>query len=815
MKAALTEKRYADCADFIERIILRDSQNYDAMLERGELRLAEGDAVAAVDELKKDESVYPRSAQMKYQLALAFLKIGDIAKAEDRLRQAVLLEPSLDLARLTLAEIDLRKGTPAAAIAELTGLIERQRQMGEGYLLLAQAYIAEQNPDQALATYRKMARAFPLDPQAHYLIGRILAEQNHPAEARAAFEKALQVAPGYVPALDRLVDLDLTEHHVDTAAARVRALLAQDPKSSAPWLLQAKVDLMRNDSAATESDLLKAIELDPKGQAGTFELAQLYIATRRPAQAVERLTALTSQVQNQRALMLLGTLHSSLNEFEAARDDYERVLSFEPKCEPALNDLAYLYSEHLGNLDLAYNLAKQARDAAPDDANAADTLGWILYRKGDYKGALDLVQECAQKQPENVTAQYHIGMIHYMRGEQDLAKQAFLHAVALAGAGSQNATAEDARRRLALLALDPARADVSAVADLHVRMQADPNDPIVLLRLAAVEARTGASAEAAAHFEATRKLTPPNPDTMLELAQLYAGPLHDPVAARALAKSAHDLAPNNGHISETLGRLLYQTGDFQWSMDLLQEALLSLHDDPDVKCELAFAEYGAGHVSAAEDALSDLIGGNREFQHRDQAQRLLTMIAGSKTPERIEASLPEVGKILAGDPDYIPAQMIMALSLEERSNPSGAATAYEHILADDPLFSPAARQLALIYSKQFGGEQRAYEMATKARAAFPNDPDLATVLGIIEYRRRDYVTAIHFFEDSKFHRSNDSETIYYLGMAHYQMKARVAARAELERALELSLVGPEADQAKRVLDELKRNDTGTGSNSVN
>ena len=48
----------------------------------------------------------------------------------------------------------------------------------------------------------------------------------------------------------------------------------------------------------------------------------------------------------------------------------------------ALNNLAVLYSDDLGQLDKAYDLAKKAREVAPNDPHIADTLGWILYKEG-------------------------------------------------------------------------------------------------------------------------------------------------------------------------------------------------------------------------------------------------------------------------------------------------------------------------------------------------------------------------------------------------------------------------------------------------
>ena len=63
-------------------------------------------------------------------------------------------------------------------------------------------------------------------------------------------------------------------------------------------------------------------------------------------------------------------------------------------------------------------MAEQARQLQPDNAYIADTLGWILYRRGDYARALRLLGEAAEKLPTAAETQYHLGMTHYMMGEE-------------------------------------------------------------------------------------------------------------------------------------------------------------------------------------------------------------------------------------------------------------------------------------------------------------------------------------------------------------------------------------------------------------
>ena len=59
-----------------------------------------------------------------------------------------------------------------------------------------------------------------------------------------------------------------------------------------------------------------------------------------------------------------------------------------------------LYSENLGQLDKAYELAKKASEAAPNQPHFADTLGWIEFKRRNYANALRLLRDSAIKLPD-------------------------------------------------------------------------------------------------------------------------------------------------------------------------------------------------------------------------------------------------------------------------------------------------------------------------------------------------------------------------------------------------------------------------------
>jgi tetratricopeptide (TPR) repeat protein len=593
MKMACAEHQNDDCVARVKNVLSQDSINYDALFQDGISNLAKGDAVGAIRDFEYLSNAYRQNPLVRYQLALAYLLYSNskdmseanrrnaVDAAESRLNEAVGLEPRFDRAAMLLAELKLRKGNPAAAVELLEPLTKERPQIAQAQYLLATAYLAQRKSDQALAVYRNMTELFPNDPQPSFLIGNVLLGQGKQADARKAFAKSNEVSPDYLPAVERLVDLDIADKQYAAAMDRVQKVIDKDPKLASPWGLRAKIYLAQRDFTHAEPDLLKAIELDPKLEVAYQLLAQLYVASNRQEEAIAKLTAF---VENNKgapavpALMQLATIQERLKHFDAARDAYEKVLTVAPNVPLALNNLAVLYSEHFGQLDKAYDLAKKAKEAV-NDPHIADTLGWILFKRADYNGALPLLQDGAAKLPNLPEIQFHLGMTYYMLGEEGPARDALQKAV---DAPADFPAKDQARRRLTLLAIPAGTANATVRTQLENYLRESPNDPVALTRLAEVQQREGAVDQAVKTYEKVVADNPSYAPAMHQLALLYGQLSTDSAKAYELVTKAHQAFPGDAVIAKTLGILSYRRGFYPQSVELLKEAAAKRKDDPEV-----------------------------------------------------------------------------------------------------------------------------------------------------------------------------------------------------------------------------------------
>lgn len=591
LKIACAEQQKEDCATRVQSVLAQDPVNFEAVYQDALISAKKGDTSKAIRELEFLSNSFPRNALVRYQLASAYLLSAVNASevnvrnatesAENRVSEAVKLEPKLEPAVLLFAELKIRKGSAAAAIEPLKELIKERPQASQPYYLLATAYLAQRQNAEAASTYQQMETLFPKDPQPAFLLGNVLLAQGQQADARKAFERSAAISPDYLPAAEKLIDFELADKQYPAAMGRAQQQIDKDPKRAQAWALRAKVYLAQRDFAHAEPDLAKAIEIDPKFEAASLLLAQLYLAVNKQDQAIQKLNAFAEQNKSIPALVLLASIHEKEKNYAAARDAYEKLLAINGNNALALNNLAVVYSEHLDQIDKALDLARRARTNVPNNPSFADTLGWIMFRKGDFRNALPLLQEGAAKLTDNPEVQYHLAMAQYMLGNESAARTGLQKAVQMPSAFPQK---DEAQQRLAILTMDAKTGDVRAALDAYLQKQ--PRDPVALTRLARLQARDGSADQAIATYQKAIDANPAFAPALRDLALANLAKGVDDSKAFDIAGKARQAYPDDAELAKTLGILNFKRGLFPQSAELLNQAAGSRRNDADIQLYL-------------------------------------------------------------------------------------------------------------------------------------------------------------------------------------------------------------------------------------
>jgi tetratricopeptide (TPR) repeat protein len=413
-------KNRLDEAQKLNDEVLKTNGNDDtALIYRGQIQIRQGKGNDAVQTLQKALRNNSDNGIAHYQLGIAFSQMGDLARARGEWQDAVRLRPDMVEADRALASVALRNHDMPALEQSATQIIERDPNSPDGYSLRAAANINRKQFDRAAEDVRKAIEVAPQSPIGYTQLGNLQMVQNHFGEAEKSYSQALDRDAGSADALAGLMNAYFADKQPDKAVAAANTQIAKNGNSSAFYdLLGTALFNEKKDLKGAEAALQRSVALDKNNSDALLKLGQVQVAEGSADAAIATYqNAVKDNPREPSFYILTGELYESKQDWDKAKQSYQKALEISPENPVASNNLAYVMLQTGGNVDVALSLAQTARRADPDNANTADTLGWIFYQKGAYSSAIELFQEALklaekQKSPDNPTVHYHLGLAY-------------------------------------------------------------------------------------------------------------------------------------------------------------------------------------------------------------------------------------------------------------------------------------------------------------------------------------------------------------------------------------------------------------------
>lgn len=133
----------------------------------------------------------------------------------------------------------------------------------------------------------------------------------------------------------------------------------------------------------------------------------------------------------------LGYIYMHLGDWMGARASFEQALLLEPGNLVAANNLAYVYIESGTGIERGITLARTVVERRPSIGAYLDTLGWGLYKAGEYEEALIILSQAVEQgmkqlYPEDMAELlYHYARALQAVGQLDEAREAAIQGVEL------------------------------------------------------------------------------------------------------------------------------------------------------------------------------------------------------------------------------------------------------------------------------------------------------------------------------------------------------------------------------------------------
>ncbi len=673
-RLALSDNDHDKARKLLKNVSSLDATDFESSVLMAMIDLAEKDGAGrgkAIELLEKLRTSHPPNALVEYFLARAQMGEGQVEPAMEALNRALRIEPEMRDAVLLLGGYKLSE----RRFDEVVSLVEPYLRSHSGdidaLLMLSEACRRSRSPEKAWAALSGVSKEPDKNVRWYLEKAMVAKDLRRKEESRSAFEKVEALDPSNTRAAAELVNLDILAGNHAAALERAEKQLKLHPGDAGSFYMRATIlaKLSRGDDAM--KDLSDALRLDPKLLAAHMMVAKIQSAAGKSAEALQQLEqANAASPGSLPVLLTLAGMYQEAGRKADVRNCYEEILKRNPQNIPALNNLAIILGESTGaDLERAYQLAQQAITLSPDEPMVSDTIGWILYKRNEFKRAHRYLTEAAEKVRGNAMIQFHYGMSCLAMGEEQAARAAFRAVIAVDAGFARKAEAEQALVRL----------DAAAPDESQIRQQ--PLDMVSRLKLGGMLETAGKPREAAEVYAAAIATNADLYPAVSRLAHLYAGPLEDPEKAYKYARQATEMSPEDAAIGVILAKLAFRSGEHERADVMFQNSLSGIKDDTSLMLDAAWAAYSVGRVADAKTLMEAVVAGSKDQTERSAAKLFIDFQNEARAAGLID-------KTLATDPQYVPALMARA-DLAEKKDPKAALQGYEAVLKIYPKFKPA------------------------------------------------------------------------------------------------------------------------------
>lgn len=447
-----------------KKVLERDPDNDDALTGLAMVYSDLGDTRNAMEVLKK---VADRKPDLRTLAALAasYEQLKEYSLAAQTLQRALELQPGNSELERSLAQNLMFSQQYDAALKSYQTLVKEDPRDFVSWLRISQIYRQQHNLSKSREASDRARDLEPNNLEIRYNEVNLLEAEGKPKEALALMQQILDSTArrsysqaereNRVALLEKLGLMFRINEQYDQAAETFRQISAVDPQLAARAEAQvidtyrmgreftkaqeaydaaAKkfpndrvlktvwanllADMGRNREAAEQ---MKAL-LNGKDDRDTWlSLAQIYekgkdfTAMAGSLDQAEKLSK--SKDEREAVFFMRGAMYEKQKKYEAAEEQFRKVIDLNPRNASALNYLGYMFADRNVRLQEAQELISKALDQDPDNGAFLDSLGWVYYRQGKLNDAEHTLIRALERISKDPTVHDHLGDVYFHQGK--------------------------------------------------------------------------------------------------------------------------------------------------------------------------------------------------------------------------------------------------------------------------------------------------------------------------------------------------------------------------------------------------------------
>jgi tetratricopeptide (TPR) repeat protein len=397
---------------------------------------------------------YQNVPEARLALAQAAMNAGDEALAIEESRTALTLRKDWEIAALFHAQT-LQRRSNDEALTFLGDYLKEHAQAKDVRLNYARLLVAAKRYPEARKQFEVLVEQFPQNADVTMAVALLAIQANDYEGAETQLKRALEA--GYAePDVARLYLGQLNEERkrYDEALQWYRSIQPGEQYVNAQSRYAGV--LAKQGKLAEARKFLQQVETRDVQQ--RVQLTQAEAQLLREANAYNDAYELLGQAlqkmpDNADLLYDHAMAAEKVNRVDVLETNLRKLIKMKPDHAHAYNALGYTFADRNQRLDEAQQLIQKALELAPNDAFIMDSMGWVLFRLGRTREALDFLQRAfTLRQDADIAA--HLGEVLWADGKQDEARKVWSDALK---ENAQNEALQSTIKRLAPVILPAAR----------------------------------------------------------------------------------------------------------------------------------------------------------------------------------------------------------------------------------------------------------------------------------------------------------------------------------------------------------------------
>jgi tetratricopeptide (TPR) repeat protein len=423
-------RKVEEAEPYLEKLLAADGVNVEGgFLQLSRLLAGNSDKAANLRVVERLAERHAALAAAQFAVAQAALAAGDEDRSLAAVRRALEARPDWELAAVFEAQV-LQRKSPGAAAQRLAQFLEKNPEAREARMNYARALVADKRLPEARKQFEALLAANPGNSDVVYAVGLLAYQLKDYAIAERNMKSLLD--KGYRdPNQVRYLLGQIAEDQKQWSQAIEWYRQIKAGEQALPARMRTANAIAKQGRVDEARAFLRKIEVEAREQRVQLIVteAQLLREANRVGDAYAMLGEELAKDPEQPELLYDYALTAEkLERYDVLEGNLRKLIEVKPDHAHAYNALGYSFADRNVQLPEARKLIEKALELAPEDYFIIDSLGWVLYRQGDLKGALLQLRRAYEGRPDGEIGA-HLGEVLWMMGEREEAQRVWSEAL--------------------------------------------------------------------------------------------------------------------------------------------------------------------------------------------------------------------------------------------------------------------------------------------------------------------------------------------------------------------------------------------------